>query len=680
MRNHRLTGYVAAVIASGIAALLFVAVTARVPDLTLHWTVVVVFLALFVVLGELLPITLRRGDSLEMSTFSGLAAMSLVLVGALWIAVAAQLSASLVDDLRQHRSLQKICFNLSQYSLTLVLTWLVYSSLSHHELIGQGIPHFVVQDLGPALLAGLTFFLVNVSVVSCVLALAERKPIFGFLPGALRNDAPSTLVLPVTAPVILAALSFSPWMAPLCVIPALSVRAGALNAANREFQALHDVLTGLPNRVLLLDDAKAALRASTEDAMAAMILIDLDRFKEVNDTMGHFVGDEVLRQVAGKLSDAVRPGDTFARLGGDEFAVFCRAVPDSSAAVGIAGRLVDALTGVIDLEGVYLNVEASAGIALGPLHAKDMDLLLQRADIALYQAKGSKRGSVVLYDESFDDTSVEQLALMGQLRQGLEHELVVYYQPKCRLSDGAFVGVEALVRWRHPTHGLLLPERFIGSAEKSGLILPLTVQVFRQVLDQWRSWRELGLDLSMAVNVSAASLSDPMLPSELRRIFEELPKPRPHVLIEVTETSMVTDLESVSTVLDQLREIGLDISIDDFGTGHSSLAHIRDLGPAEVKIDRSFVVASTGSDRDVALIRAATELGHGLGMSVVVEGVETLEQLELVTAVGCDLAQGFFILPPVTADELAAWASRPQVWHRRIHAVSNVADDEVVEP
>jgi diguanylate cyclase (GGDEF)-like protein len=680
MRTRRLEWYVAVVVAGGVAAIAFTASTARLPQLSTHWTAVIVFLAGFVILGELLPIELRRGDGFELFTFSGMGAMALIIVGALWIVVGAQLTATLIDDLRHRRPLYKICFNLSQYSLTLVVAWLVYSSLSGHELIGPKTPRFVVADLAPALVAGFVYFLVNITVVTTAVALVDEKRVRTFLLDTLRTDARIGVTLPLTAPVILSALAFSPWLAPLCLIPALSVRGGALSAVKREIQALHDVLTGLPNRVLLLDQAKAGLRAVDERSMAAMILIDLDRFKDINDTMGHFVGDEVLRQVAAKLADAVRPGDVYARLGGDEFAVFCPGMPDAGAALKVAGRIVDALTGVIDLEGVNLNVEVSAGVALSPLHAKDVDLLLQRADIALYRAKGATRGSVMLYDRSFDDTSIEQLTLMGQLRRGLEDELVVYYQPKCRLSDGAFVGVEALVRWQHPVHGLLPPDRFVKPAEKSGLILPLTVQVFRQVLAQWRAWRDAGLELSVAVNVSAVSLSDPALPVALRQMFDELPAPRPRVLAEVTETSMVTDLESVSGVLDELREIGLEISIDDFGTGHSSLAHIRDLGPVEVKIDRSFVVASIGSDRDIALIRAATELGHGLGMTVVAEGVETLEQLDLVADVGCDLAQGFFILPPVTADVLAAWASRPQVWHRRIHAMPAATQEEVVEP
>jgi diguanylate cyclase (GGDEF)-like protein len=678
--NRRHKAYAGAVYVAGAATLLVVALTARVPQLPVRWAVIVSFLALFVVLGELLPIAIRRGDTVELYTFSTTAALAFIIVGPIWIAVAALLSAAFLrDELGRKRPLFRNLFNLARCSISLVAARVVYHAVSHQGLLGHFTPRFEPRDLGPALLAGLAYFSINVCLVACVFALHQGAPAFSLLPEFVKSEGPMGLTLLAVGPIVLLALEFSPFTAPLCLVPVLAVRAGALGASKRELQALHDQLTGLPNRMLLLQRARRALASVTEEAMAAVILIDLDRFKEINDAMGHPVGDQLLRQVAAKLSGAARPGDTIARLGGDEFAVLCEGVPDEGSALEIGHRIVAQLTGLVELEGVNLRVEASAGVALSPLHARDVDSLLQRADIALYRAKGSRRGSVMLYDERFDDTSIERLTLMGQLCKGLEDELVVFYQPKCRLSDGAIVGVEALVRWQHPALGLLPPARFLDAAEKSGLILPLTVQVFRQVLRQGRCWQADGLDLSVAVNVSATSICDPTLPAELARVFEEFPSPTRRLLVEVTETSTVTDPDAANRVLAQLREIGLDISIDDFGTGHSSLAHIRDLGPVEVKIDRSFVAASTESERDLALIRAATELGHGLGMVVVAEGVETAEQLELVADVGCDLAQGFFILPPVTADEVASWAGRPHVWSRHIRPVLPVAASEVAE-
>ncbi len=676
-RRHEV--YSAAVYVSGAAALLFVAFTAHVPQLNIRWTAIVLFLALFVVLGELLPISIRRGDTVELYTFSTTASLALIIVGPIWIVAAALLPAAFLRDaIGRRRPLYRNVFNLARCSFSLVVARLVYLGMSHQALLGYFNPHFTSRDLGPALVAGLVYFSTNVFLVACVFALDQGAPMFSLLQEFLRTEGPMGLTLLAVGPIVLLALIFSPLTAPLCLVPVLAVRAGALSASRRELQALHDQLTGLPNRMLFLQRVRRALGSVTEEAMAAVILIDLDRFKEINDAMGHPVGDQLLRKVAAKLSDVVRPGDTIARLGGDEFAVLCRGIPDDRAALEIGNRIVAVLTGSIELEGVNLRVEASSGVALSPLHARDVDSLLQRADIALYRAKGSRRGSVVLYDERFDESSIEKLTLMGQLCDGLDSELVVYYQPKCRLSDGAIVGVEALVRWQHPVLGLLPPARFLDSAEKSGLILPLTVQVFRQVLAQWQRWQEAGLDVSVAVNVSAVSICDPALPVELRRLFEELPVPKGSFLVEVTETSTVSDIDSATSVLAQLREIGLDISIDDFGTGHSSLTHIRDLGPIEVKIDRSFVASSTESDRDLALIRAATELGHGLGLTVVAEGVETPEQLELVADVGCDLAQGFFILPPVTADELVSWASRPHVWSRHIHPAASAVANKVM--
>ena len=677
-RRHMVYSF--AVYAAGTAALLAVALSARVPQLTAREAAVVSLLALFVVLGELLPITIRRGDTVELYTFSSTAVLGLLVVGPVWIAAASLLPAAFLrDEFRRSRPMFRNLFNLARCALGLVAARTVYDALSHHGLLGSFTPHFAPGDLAPALVAGLAYFTINLVLVACVFALHEGAPAFSLLPEFLRSEAPMGLTLLAVGPVVLVALEFSPLTAPLCLIPVLAVRAGALSASKRENQALHDQLTGLPNRNLLLQRARRPTASAAGEARMVAIIIDIDRFKEINDAMGRSVGDRVLQTVAAKLRETALPGDTIARLGGDRFALVCSGVFDQASALEIGNRVVAALTGVIEMQGVSLRVEVSAGVALSPLHARDADALLQRAETALYRAKGSRRGNALLYDEAFDESSVERLTLMGQLSKGIDDELVVHYQPKCRLSDGAVVGAEALVRWQHPTLGLLSPASFLDSAERTGLILPLTEQVFRQVVEQWRRWQEAGLDLPISVNVSAANICDPMLPAALGRVLEEHSAPRRRFLIEVTETSAVTDLESAIRVLEQLRELGLGISIDDFGTGHASLAHIRDLGPVEVKIDRSFVASATTNERDLAFIRAATDLGHGLGLAVVAEGVETAEQLELVTEVGCDLAQGFFILPPVTAEALACWVSRPHVSPRHMHPPSQPAATQLVE-
>jgi EAL domain-containing protein (putative c-di-GMP-specific phosphodiesterase class I) len=316
------------------------------------------------------------------------------------------------------------------------------------------------------------------------------------------------------------------------------------------------------------------------------------------------------------------------------------------------------------LSGINLRVQASAGIALSPLHGSEVDVLLQRADVALYRAKEAGRGSVLVYEQSYDYNSIERLTLMAQLHEGLEKEIVLHYQPKCRLSDGEMVGVEALVRWQHPSLGLLMPDRFVYAAEKVGLSTRLTLEVLRQALAASSEFHSEGLDVSVAVNVSAPQIVNPRLAREVADLYRQKRSPRPKLILEVTESSMITDFQKAAQVVTELRELGIQISIDDFGTGYSSLEYIRDLSPSEVKIDRSFVASSVTSERDMALIRAAAELGRSLGITVVGEGVEDGEQLRAVAEAGCDLVQGFFILPPVPAGDLVSWSRRQKVWSR----------------
>jgi diguanylate cyclase (GGDEF)-like protein len=629
-----------------------------------HQAAVTVILAASVVVGELLPITIRRGENVEPYTFSGTAAIALIITGPLWVGALAQMSAGLLDDIRSRRSLLKLSFNVSQYAIGVTASRAVYAVLSGHSITGF-TPSFHSSALLPALAGGLTYFVVNIALVSIVSSLADGRGAFSYVVVYFRGEVTTAMTLLAVGPIALIALNFSLLTWPLCVLPVLAV-SGALAAAKRELLAMHDPLTGLPNRTLLLKRAERVLRDSGE-RLVALLFIDLDHFKQVNDAMGHPIGDELLRQIGQRLAEVIREEDFAARLGGDEFAVLCDELGDAATVLELANRIAAALSGPVVLRGVSLHVEASVGIALSPMHARDVDGLLQRADVALYKAKEIGPGSVVLYDSSCDDNSIERLTLMEQLRTGLENELVLYYQPKCRLSDGEIVGVEALARWQHPTFGLLLPTHFIVAAENTGLMMPLTLQVMRQALAQWREWHEHGLDISVSVNVSARNIQAE-LPIRVRELLEEFAMPGNLLLLEVTESSVVVDTQDASSVIRDLRAMGVGISIDDFGTGHSSLASIRDLSPSEVKIDQSFVKASATSPRDIAMVRAAVELGRSLGMQVVAEGVETLEVLRMMTDVGCDLVQGFLILPPVPADELIAWSRQRQTWSWSLRA------------
>ncbi|MDA8297617.1 MAG: EAL domain-containing protein [Actinomycetota bacterium] len=661
--SSRLNLYITAVLLAGGFALFTDARSIRVPVMTPHRAAIVGVLAGALVIGELLPITLRRGEKGQPYSLSGSAAMALVVMGPLWLVVLAQVSAGLIDDLRSRRPPAKIGFNVSLYAIGITASRAVYTALTGQSLIGFS-PHFTQSSIIPTLIAAFAYLVISVAIVAFVSALADERPMFSYFPSYLRGELPTTMTLLAVSPIVIAALDFSLYTLPLTLLPVLAV-SRALAAANRELEAMHDSLTGLPSRTLLLERVEKALRERGEQVVG-LLFIDLDHFKEVNDAMGHPVGDELLRQIGQRLAGLVSTTDFAARLGGDEFAVLCEELDDPAGAIDLAHRIASELAGPVTLRGVSLHIEASIGVALVPQHADSVDVLLQRADVALYQAKGIGPGSVVVYDPSDDDNSIERLTLMEQLRSGMERELVLYYQPQCRLSDGAIVGVEALVRWQHPTLGLLSPARFLVAAENTGLMLPLTLQVLHQALEQWCRWHEDGLNLTVSVNVSARNLHAEFL-AEVKHLLLQSEMPANCLLLEITESSAVRDVTSATEVIHELRQLGIGISIDDFGTGHSSLAHIKELSPTEVKIDQSFVRAAANSPRDEALLRAAVDLGRSLGMQVVAEGVETPDVLRIVANVGCDLVQGYLVLPPAPADELAAWSRQPQTWSRILY-------------
>lgn len=656
----RLNLYLAAVDLAGAAALYVAVCSVHLSALSGRSAVITAILGGAVVVAEVVPITLRRGDKAESYSLSGTAVVALVVTGPLWVCTLAQVSASLLDDVRARRAPAKVVFNVSLYAIGIVAARAVYVSLTGLALTGY-TPGFHPDGIIPALLAGVTHFIVNVTLLAVVNAIVEDRPLFSQVPSYFRSEVATALTLLAVGPVVLIALNFSLLTLPIAVLPVLAV-SRALAAANRELLAMHDSLTGLPNRALFLERVERLLRDRTS-GLTALLFIDLDHFKEVNDAMGHPVGDELLRQVGNRLGGLVGGEDFAARLGGDEFAVVYEGLPSAAAATARAHAVASALARPLELQGVSLHVEASIGIALSPLHAQDVGALLRCADVALYEAKAKGAGSVVHYHPSYDDTSIERLTLMEQLRRGLERELVLHYQPQCRLKDGTIAGVEALVRWQHPTLGLLAPDRFLGAAENTGLMLPLTQHVLQQALAQLRRWRDEGLVLTVSVNLSARNLTSELL----EHVSAQLGAhgiAGSALILEVTESAVIHDMASARAVIGQLRALGVRISIDDFGTGHSSLASIRELSPSEVKIDQSFVRAAAGSPRDAALVRAAVELGRSLEMTVVAEGVETAEVLRAVADAGCDLVQGHLVLPPVSGTEIAAWSRRPQAWTR----------------
>ena len=422
-------------------------------------------------------------------------------------------------------------------------------------------------------------------------------------------------------------------------------------------QALHDSLTGLPNRLLLMDRLEQAVAsAQRESSTVSLLLMDLDRFKEVNDTLGHHAGDLLLAQVAHRLRAALRQVDTLARLGGDEFAVI---LPGTGAegSTEVIDKLLREFQAPFAIEDQPVIVGASIGLAVWPEHGDAADALLRRADVAMYVAKRSGSGFAVYHAEA-DRNSPDRLQLIGELRQAIHRdELVLHYQPKIDLASGELSGVEALVRWQHPVRGLLSPDDFIPIAEQTALIDSLGQWVLRTALHQIHEWLRQGMELGVAVNLSMCNLQDAQLPDKLAAFLRATEVPASLLVVEITESTLMLDAERTLAILAQVREMGIRVAIDDFGTGHSSLAYLKRLAVDEVKIDRSFVRDITVDDTDRLIVASTVNLAHGLGLRVVAEGVEDRITAALLAELGCDQAQGFHVSPPLRGDEVLTWAA-----------------------
>lgn len=420
-------------------------------------------------------------------------------------------------------------------------------------------------------------------------------------------------------------------------------------------QALHDELTDLPNRTLLYDRLDQELHhAHRDNRPLALFLMDLDRFKEVNDTLGHHFGDYLLQQVSHRVRDSLRETDTVARLGGDEFAVLLPDT-DADAAIQCAEKLIAALDAAIPVSGMSLSIKSSLGIALYPQHGHDAETLLQHADVAMYAAK-QHADSYRVYEQDEDPNSVRRLTLVSELRNAiLTDQLVLHYQPKVNLRQQRTVGVEALVRWQHPKLGLLAPEEFIPIAEQNGLIGILTDWVLNAAAKQCQEWRDRGINLRVAVNLSAHSLHNLRLPDHIAGILESARLPPRHIDIELTESAMMSDLMRANDIFERLAQMGIRLAIDDFGTGMSSLSYLKRLPVNELKIDKSFVTDMADDENNAVIVRSIIDLAHNIGREVVAEGVENKDVLQLLEMLGCDTAQGFFISPPLAPAALETW-------------------------
>jgi diguanylate cyclase (GGDEF)-like protein/PAS domain S-box-containing protein len=421
-------------------------------------------------------------------------------------------------------------------------------------------------------------------------------------------------------------------------------------------QALHDSLTGLPNRVLFRERIEQALlRASRQDEQVAVLLMDLDRFKEVNDALGHHAGDALLMEVGRRLPAVLRASDTVARLGGDEFGMLLLSPGGAEGVVPLVERIHRALEEPVVVSDLPLEIEASVGVAIYPADGLDSETLLRRADVAMYAAKESNL-PYSFFDEATHDQDPTRLTLVAELRRALdERELVLHYQPKAVLDGAAITSVEALVRWNHPQRGMLPPDEFIPLAERTGLIRPLTLYVIEEALRQCDAWRQEGLELSVAVNLSARNLLDFEFPARVEELLARWDVGRGRLELEITESTMLADPARTKLILDRLSGMGIRLSIDDFGTGYSSLAYLKRLPVDEIKIDRSFVMNMANDEDDAVIVRSTIDLGRNLGLEVVAEGVETVEAWDRLKALGCTIAQGYYLSPPVAPEVLSEW-------------------------
>ena len=419
--------------------------------------------------------------------------------------------------------------------------------------------------------------------------------------------------------------------------------------------AFEDTLTGLPNRAMFNAQlGQLAKLAQRTGEPFSVLIIDLDRFKIINDTLGHEAGDQVLQLVAGRLRAAIRDSDIVARFGGDEYVVLLPATNRERIGV-IVTRIQLALDQPIVVENQPVDIGGSIGISSYPKDGKDPSVLMRRADIAMYSAKRSHSGFAT-YDASLDEHRQEHLHLLGELRKAIdENELLLYFQPKVDLMTGRTVGVEALVRWQHPARGIIPPSDFIPFAEHTGAIRMVTRWVMREAIQQCGEWLERGLALRMSLNISARDLVDSELPENLDTLLRESKVPPGMVCLEITESALMEDPASAQATVRRLHGLGVELAIDDYGIGHSSLAYVKDLPVNELKIDRTFVMNMAEKTGDIAIVRSAIELGHNLGLRVVAEGVESEKQLQLLRELRCDVAQGYVISKPLPERDFALW-------------------------
>jgi diguanylate cyclase (GGDEF)-like protein len=652
--EHAFWAYVGVVTILGFALLGWQLTLIHTGDLRTMGAALVV-IAIMVVLGEVRPLVIAGSGDVTGVTTSTAFTFALLLHTGLPIALLLQACATVVAAFAPRRAVWRTAFNVGQFSLSYAAADLVLLLCGRHASLTHmlGVSG---RDLPAIALAALVYFLVNNAFVSAALALKNRTSLrreffldFGF-------QALSSAALLGLAPIVVVVVDTSAAMVPLLLFPLAAVYATASMTRARERESLHDLLTGLPNRTLMIERTDEAVSTAADAGMhVALFLLDLDRFKEINDTLGHRVGDELLQLVGRRLTATLRPDDVIGRLGGDEFAMLVPNLEDPKAALDLAERVRMSLVEPFHYDGISHEIDGSIGIAIYPAHGSDFETLLQRADVAMYVAKGRGTG-VQVYSTEIDRHSTVRLGMLAELRTALENsDLELHYQPKADLRTGDVVGVEALLRWRHPERGLIQPDDFLPLAEQTGLMRLITKYVIDEALRQLSVWWRMGIRIHAAVNVSALDLYDRGFADLLQRSIEQYDVPPRALMIEVTESVLMADPGRAASTLLSLAGLGVGVSLDDFGTGYSSLVHLKRLPVTEVKIDSSFVMRMDVNEDDAAIVRSIIDLAGALGLRTVAEGVETRDAWDRLAVYGCDAAQGWYLAKAMPADIATDW-------------------------